>query len=282
LPSGSDFPLGATNVVFTATDPSGNTGTCNFTVQVDESFIVTTNVSEPTCAGLCNGSISLNINGPGAPFTIQWSNGNTTPSLTALCAGDYSATITDITGCSAVFSFILGAPDALSIGIDDVDQDINDQGIGAISVTVSGGTPAYTFNWLRNGAPFASTEDLTGLHIGTYQLILTDANGCSLSGPSIVIINNISDAAEPDFLAGWVLAPNPASDQTVLRFTQALPEQVGMFLYDASGRLIRNERIAQGTEQFTIDLSDLPAGMMQLRLLGESGSLSTKTLIKIK
>lgn len=282
LPSGSDFPLGATNVVFTATDPSGNTGTCNFTVQVDESFIVTTNVSEPTCAGLCNGSISLNINGPGAPFTIQWSNGNTTPSLTALCAGDYSATITDITGCSAVFSFILGAPDALSIGIDDVDQDINDQGVGAISVTVSGGTPAYTFNWLRNGAPFASTEDLTGLHIGTYQLILTDANGCSLSGPSIVIINNISDAAEPDFLAGWVLAPNPASDQTVLRFTQALPEQVGMFLYDASGRLIRNERIAQGTEQFTIDLSDLPAGMMQLRLLGESGSLSTKTLIKIK
>ncbi len=46
---------------------------------------------------------------------------------------------------------------------------------GSITLSVSGGTSPYQFDW-SNGE---STQDLTGLVAGNYQVAITDANGCS-------------------------------------------------------------------------------------------------------
>ncbi len=49
---------------------------------------------------------------------------------------------------------------------------------GAIDISVTGGTAPYTYNWNANTY---TTEDLTDVSAGIYNLIVTDANGCETS-----------------------------------------------------------------------------------------------------
>ncbi len=282
LASGSQFPLGTTLQVFTAVDPSGNVGTCSFSIVVQEAFTVASNVTQVSCAGLCNGSISLSVTGGGAPFSILWNNGATGASLQNLCPGNYSATVTDNAGCSQEQSFSITEPAAMNIMVDGVQQDVNDLGVGGIQVTVSGGNAPYVFAWLRDGQPFASTEDLTGLHSGTYQLILTDANGCSTSGPTLVITSNVSAATEPTTALNVVLAPNPAQDWVTLRFSDPITQTLSLYLFDATGRVVRTEQIASGTQQYSLDIQALPAGLWQVHLLDAQGRRTTKQLVTLR
>jgi carbohydrate-selective porin OprB len=54
---------------------------------------------------------------------------------------------------------------------------------GLINLTASGGAPAYIFDW-SNGF---TTEDITGLPGGSYDVTVTDNNGCTVSaGPFVV------------------------------------------------------------------------------------------------
>lgn len=67
---------------------------------------------------------------------------------------------------------------------------------GAINITVTGGTPGYTYQWTKNGSNFATSEDLTNLSAGTYVVTVTDAGGTQftleviLNNPPGVVINN--------------------------------------------------------------------------------------------
>jgi hypothetical protein len=58
-------------------------------------------------------------------------------------------------------------------------------GSGSVDVTVTGGTGTYTFDWsstLVDGSSYlSSNEDLTDLFAGTYSLLVTDENGCTVS-----------------------------------------------------------------------------------------------------
>ena len=54
---------------------------------------------------------------------------------------------------------------------------------GAINLTVSGGTPIYTYNW--GGG--ITTQNRTGLAVGTYTVTVTDANGCTASASTTLV-----------------------------------------------------------------------------------------------
>ena len=52
---------------------------------------------------------------------------------------------------------------------------------GTIDLTVSGGTSPYVYSWTKTGDALysSSSEDISDLSPGTYQVNVTDANGCS-------------------------------------------------------------------------------------------------------
>lgn len=103
LPSGSTFPQGVTQEQFSFTDAGGNTATCQFTITVGNGLTANISTTGATCSGNCDGSAVLSVQN-GSASNILWSNGQSGASVFNLCSGSYTATVTDISGCTQVFS----------------------------------------------------------------------------------------------------------------------------------------------------------------------------------
>ena len=97
-------------------------------------------------------------------------------------AGTHFFTVTDGTGDTATTTIVVTEPSAIVTSSTQSNVSCNGLTDGTVNLTGSGGTPSYTFLW-SNGA---TTEDLSGLAAGTYTVVLTDVNGCTV-GDSITI-----------------------------------------------------------------------------------------------
>ncbi|WP_163709900.1 HYR domain-containing protein, partial [Mangrovibacterium lignilyticum] len=108
-----------------------------------------------------------------------------TQDLTGLAPGTYEVTVTDANGCTAVTSATVDPATALTISATATAVQCNDDDgssdDGTVDVTInSGGAGTLSYSWTKDGAAYAaSTQDLTGLAPGTYEVTVTDANGCT-------------------------------------------------------------------------------------------------------
>jgi gliding motility-associated-like protein len=170
----------------------------NFEVSEPNVLSLSTDVTNVVCNGESNGTIDLTINGGTPDYSITWSDGlpADATNLTDLAAGTYSATITDQNNCTIEPSFMVTEPDVLTISASIQEIDCFNDNDGEIAVTVTGGTPTYTLDWaepLTDG--FMTQSNLSG---GTYQLTVTDDNGCTqdamfeLVNPAELIIDDIT------------------------------------------------------------------------------------------
>ena len=163
-------------------DSKGCTTTASYSIS-KKTFQIPRTITQPSCSGLEDGSIELlEPIGGAAPYTYQWSTGETGQILTGLGAGLYTVTITDATGCSQTLSMTINAPTAIIASASVSSNTCNEDGSNTIDLTVSGGTAPYTYQW-SNGT---STEDLAGISSGTYTVIITDARGCTVSKDVVI------------------------------------------------------------------------------------------------
>jgi uncharacterized protein (DUF2141 family) len=117
----------------------------------------------------------MTVSGGTSPYSYLWSNGATTEDLTNLKAGTYSVLVTDNNGCIKRDTVQIDQPQSpISIGHKKIDVLCHDQKTGEIDLSVSGGSPDYTFSW-SNGA---TTEDIADLAAGVYTVVVTDLSGC--------------------------------------------------------------------------------------------------------
>lgn len=276
FPSSAVFPVGVTTVAFSYQDAAGNAAACSFTVNVALAGDLLINADEPNCAAACDGSISLQINGGAAPYAIAWSNGQAGFTASDLCAGDYAVTATDAFGCSSFGAISLVAPEPLSIAVEGVTNDIESAGIGAIGISVSGGTPPYAYAWTKNGQVFAMSEDLDGIGAGQYAVAVTDANGCVLTSAEIEV-TNIVGTREADFSHLVSLLPNPATDWTVLQLNGLEQENLQVYIFDAWGRRLQSQPFGGGASR-VLDLSALAPGFYTVKVHA-AGGVATRRLV---
>ncbi len=172
----------------TVTDAYGVTVAETDTVfQPGGAISATETIVIPTCNGVSDASISLVVSGGSPGYTYQWSNSATTKDITGLAAGTYSVTITDGNNCTYTNSYVVTEPDVLVASIDgQTNVACNGGNTGAIDLGVTGGTTAYSYAW-SNGA---TTQDITGLAIGTYTVTVTDANGCTATTSATITQND--------------------------------------------------------------------------------------------
>jgi PKD repeat protein len=96
-------------------------------------------------------------------------------SITALPAGAYGVEVSSTAGCGALStSFRIDEPAELE-ALSDVSDATCANTEGLVDVTILGGTMPYTYLW-SNGS---TEEDLSAM-AGTYDVVVTDANGCML------------------------------------------------------------------------------------------------------
>jgi gliding motility-associated-like protein len=193
-----------------ATDETGNCVINELIVlsEPDPLIITTDFFQDMSCFQADDGTISVTVSGGLGNYIYNWTkDGNpfaTTDDLSALDAGQYVLMVEDTgtNSCSVSETYVINEPLALQVSLDSkTDILCNGDSTGAINISVSGGTTFtsvardYQFNWVHDSGATYITEDLSNIPAGTYDLTVTDANGCSetlqvvLTEPTAVIFN---------------------------------------------------------------------------------------------
>ncbi len=171
-------PIVTTVYTVTVTDANGCIGTDQVTVFVAPSLLsLNITTIDPTCFGYCNGSATAAAAGGFPPYTYLWSNAQTTPTGTNLCAGPLSLTITDAIGCTSTVALIITQPATATISIiNSINTTCNGICDGSATALAAGGTGPYSYSW--NTTPAQLTINATNLCAGNYIITMIDSNGC--------------------------------------------------------------------------------------------------------
>ncbi|MCP1994749.1 hypothetical protein [Flavobacterium sp. HSC-61S13] len=170
--------LRAGTYTVTITDSNSCTTTKSVSITEPEPLLVTESSTNINCYAAANGTAEVSVSGGRLPYSYQWSNGATTSKISNLNVGNYHVTISDGNGCTKTASFLIKQPLApleASSTLTMVSCSENNNGVAA--VTPSGGTAPYTYLWNTG----ASTPSISNLTAGDYNVVITDASGCSIT-----------------------------------------------------------------------------------------------------
>lgn len=195
--AGSQTTASATGLcdgTYTVDVLDGNGCPSSQTVTVVEPTQLTNTPSQTdaSCNGVCDGEAVTSAAGATGPYTYQWNDPglSTTSSISGLCAGSYDATITDANGCFISESYTITEPTALVLGEVSNGSNCN-QNDGDATVTIISGDAPYTYQWDAN-AGSQTTATASNLYSGSYNVDVTDANGCVES-----IVISVQDLGAP-------------------------------------------------------------------------------------
>ena len=138
-------------------------------------LVVEDTVSNVSCFGGNDGWIDLTVSEATAPYAYLWSNSDTLQDIDTLIAGTYEVTITDSNSCVTLYPVTVTEPLVpLTLTMDSTNVFCFGDTTGSIDLSVTGGTPGYSYLWNIGD----TLQDVDSLLTGTYQVIVTDTNQC--------------------------------------------------------------------------------------------------------
>jgi len=189
---------------------------------------ISVNVSNVSAPGLCDGSAMVDTNNFVSAASLTWMLGNTVIQnggyfISNLCAGQYSLNFmgggfitttpftigTNVPNPCAGFSVFCGSTPTSGANVCD----------GSVMVTAVGGTAPYTYQWTNTGG-MVTTNTLSNLCIGSYSVMVVDANGCSGTAGATVIVD--SNALNPCFGFNGTIAYTNATNASACDGTATL------------------------------------------------------------
>lgn len=168
------------------TDANGCTLLGSSSVNQPSAIVINTFPHHVSCKGLTDGWITFNQMNAVMPYTTLWMPGAFPfDTLKNIGAGNYTVTLTDFKGCTGSSIVTVNEPLELSLSMNTTLTSCPLSSDGNIIAIPSGGTPQYFYNWLNPAGEISSS--INDLPVGYYDVILTDANGCTAySGDSIL------------------------------------------------------------------------------------------------
>lgn len=241
-------------------------GTCCATV-ITNPIVGTTQQQNPSCSGQCNGSASVSATGGTTPYTYAWSNGQTTASISNLCAGTYTVTITGAgsgAGNTAVKTVTLTAPSAI----------VNNQTFTeceGFSVTIGSSVYSATGNYTNqfvaaNGCDSIVNTNLTILPKSVIAQTITECEGFVLhigsstyttSGTYIDTLQKVN-GCDSIITTTLVIHPIEHVNQTIIAsICEGISVEVGSNVYTSSGIYIDTLIASTGCDSIVTTTLDL-------------------------
>ncbi|OJW77853.1 MAG: hypothetical protein BGO69_00055 [Bacteroidetes bacterium 46-16] len=165
-------------------------------------LVLSPNVTNVSCNGAGNGSINLatsSTNGYTAN-AFSWTGPaaftSTNQNISGLAPGTYTVVATSLngkTGCTAMATATVTQPSAMTITNVQTDVSCNGGNDGNATVSVTGGTAPYAYQWSPSGGTGATASGLTA---GSYTCTITDNNGCmanstvTITEPTVLTAGN--------------------------------------------------------------------------------------------
>ncbi len=167
--------LTAGNYSVTVTDAKGCTLVAGTTIAEPAAISGNVSVTDVTCFGLTNGGAIASPTGGTSPYTFDWSDGQTTDTEVGLSAQTLLLTITDSHGCMQNETVTISQPNSISSTYISNDVKCYGESNADATITASGGTAPYTYQWASGNL----TNIETGLSAGIYSVTVTDFGGCT-------------------------------------------------------------------------------------------------------
>jgi gliding motility-associated-like protein len=157
------------------------------TVSIGKPLPLTINpqTTSAKCHDSQDGGASAVVAGGNGNYLIKWCDGFFGVSRNNLAGGACGVTVTDDKGCMAKKDVVVPAPDALKItSIIATNAKCFGEANGSATCVVTGGTTNYSYKWNDPNAQILATAN--NLSKGTYKVIVTDKNNCSVEGSAEV------------------------------------------------------------------------------------------------
>lgn len=164
-------------------NPNGVTDTVDYNdtarenVDIIFAIIDVQYTTDATCDGYLDGTSGVTSLGGEAPFSYYWSTGDTGKTNETLPQGTHSVVLEDDAGCRDTTEITIGAPDELDLEVISGGATCQGSSQGRVEVEASGGTTPYNYNWNEG----TKRSNLSQVPASTYQVTVTDANGCTKS-----------------------------------------------------------------------------------------------------
>jgi gliding motility-associated-like protein len=170
--------LATGNYSVTVTDDKDCKGVWMIDFEEPENILLDAVIDPVSCHAYSDGRITLDATGGNGDYTFRWENiqvqGNVVDSL---LSGIYLADIYDYKNCHSDTTIFIPQPEPLEIVIENIKQSFcPDWGDGEITITIEGGTPAYSYVW--QDYPDVNGPVLSDIMPGWYFVSVTDANNC--------------------------------------------------------------------------------------------------------
>jgi hypothetical protein len=217
--------------------------------------------------------------GAGANFTSVWSGPNgfssTDHYIQNVDPGTYTLTATTACGQTYTQSYDIVQPEPWMVTTNIILPSCDVNNDASIEVNVAGATAPYIFTWNdESGTPVGTENPLTGVGLGTYNMVITDENSCTY--PYSFTITDCVGIEEME-VASLNVFPNPSNGSFTINHD--VLKNASWSMHDISGKLIHSERIASGSTSTFVNVN-IPSGVYSLRIIAEDMQLQKSVVIK--
>jgi gliding motility-associated-like protein len=194
--SASCTSLCAGSYTVTVTDSWGCTSTADTSV-FQPTLLTASNTgsTQTTCNGSCDATVTASGAGgtPGGGYAYSW---NTVPvqptaTVTGLCAGSYTCTITDANGCTATTVAVITQP-TLVVVAPIASVTICSGASTTLTASASGGNPGgYNYVWSPAGTGSTASVTVSPTSTTVYTVNASDiANSCPAAAVNVTVTVN--------------------------------------------------------------------------------------------
>jgi gliding motility-associated-like protein len=171
--------LSAGEYIVTITDSEGCTAENSVTINEPTDIDVDFSVVDAACFGQLSGEITALPTGGVPGYNFQWDGGIGVNSakVTDIPPNNYNVTITDNNGCEHIDSVLVNQPAEITADVNPTDVTCFGDRDGMVQLTTDGGTAPFRYS--LDGENFFGSSTLIGLESGDYNIVISDANGCT-------------------------------------------------------------------------------------------------------